>query len=115
MPPVIVTYNQPKPNAGGFYIGYREGIPDVQDTVSDAEVDAQAERDQRAAFEAGEDAAAARWAAEYHDPPQDYVRREFGAFTPPSHQSVRERLARELLEAKIPAQPPAPRSRSRSE
>lgn len=115
MPPVIVTYNQPKPNAGGFYIGYREGIPDVQDTVSDVDVDAQAEKDQRAAFEAGEDAAAARWAEEYHDPPQEYVRRDFGTYTPPSSQEVRARLARELLEAKLPVQPPAPRSRPRPE
>lgn len=111
MPPVIVTYDSPSKR----YIGYREGIPDVQDTVSDADVDAFAEREQRAAFEAGEDTAAARWASEYHDPPQEYVRRDFGTFTPPSHQSVRERLAKELLEPKLPVQPPAPRSRPRPE
>lgn len=107
---VIVSYDTPSKS----YIGYREGVPDVQASVTDVDVDARAEQEQRNAFEEGENAAAVRWANEYHPNQPEYARGTFG-FTAPSSQQVRERIAGELLGELLPEEPARATRRPRPE
>jgi hypothetical protein len=92
---VTVTRNEP---AKG-YIAYYEDDTEHQVTVGDAEIDALAEKEQRAAWDEGEKVRKA--AAEEQGQGHRFEPRPFEGFTPPSHQSVREGFARLIATEKL--------------
>lgn len=90
---VNVAFNGPDRSYIGFIVGY----PEDQVTVTAQEVDELAEAQARAAFEEGEKSHFQREEAQG----RAYTPKTWEGWQPPTNQDVRERLAKELLTAKL--------------
>lgn len=100
---ITVTRNAPTKE----YIAYSTDDTERQVTVTDAEVDALAEKEQRAAWDAGEEVRKA--AAESLGQRHLYEPRPFEGFNPPSSQDTRQNYAALIAAEKLGVDAPTPR------